>query len=184
MIRELAIRIHVRQIREYYRARNQDRVLEVGCNRGLLLDRLGRLGGPAYGVDVDHAVVRRAGKKGHTVCVCNAEDLAFPDASFDAVVSVHTIEHVGDLSRAMSEFCRVLRPGGTLALIYPYEPVVGITCFPFRPLSKSGNVHLRALKPRDVLGIVRERRLDLASVHSGMYFVLTPNYASVFRKNL
>lgn len=176
------MRLHVRQIREYYRARKEDSVLEVGCNRGLLLDLLGRLGGPTYGVDVDHTVVDRAGQKGHTVCVCNAENLAFPDRSFDALFSIHTIEHVGDLSKAMGEFSRVLKPGGTLVLVYPYEPVVGITCVPFWSLSKNGNVHLRALKPRDVVGIIRERRLDLAPVHSRMYPVLTPNYVSVFRK--
>lgn len=182
MIREWAVRLHIRHIRAHFRARRQDRILEVGCNQGLLLDALGTSGASTYGIDLDPAVVSRANANGHNVLVCNAEDLAFPDRSFDALISVHTIEHIGDLSRAMVEFCRVLKPGGRLVLVYPYEPVVGITCMPFCPLSQNGNVHLRAVRPRDLAAIAGGDRLDLAPVYSGMYFALTPNYISVFRK--
>lgn len=48
-------------------------------------------------------------------------DLAFPDRSFDAVVTDQVLEHVrGDPFRAMRESIRVLRPGGL---------VVHTTCF-------------------------------------------------------
>jgi len=184
MIREISTRLHIKNIREYYLAGKQGSVLEVGCNRGYLMEELKRFSGRVYGVDVDDRVVSHAGRKGHNVFVCNAENLAFPDSRFDSIFSVHTIEHIGDLSKAVREFCRVLKPGGTLVLVYPCEPVVGITCIPFWSLSNKGNVHLRALKPKDLIKIVRENKLGLVPVDSRMYYVLNPNYMSVFRKPL
>jgi len=45
--------------------------------------------------------------------------LKFPDASFDAVICNHVLEHVPDDARAMSEIRRVLRPGGWALLLVP-----------------------------------------------------------------
>jgi len=45
----------------------------------------------------------------------NALDLRFPDASFDVVFSLNSIEHFGgrkEIVRAAQEMARVLRPGG------------------------------------------------------------------------
>jgi SAM-dependent methyltransferase len=48
--------------------------------------------------------------------------LDYEDGSFDVAYSVSVIEHIPDSgdSRAMSEFARVLRPGGLLVLTFPY----------------------------------------------------------------
>ena len=45
------------------------------------------------------------------------DDLSMPDASFDAVVSALVLCSVRDVSRALAEICRVLRPGGQLLFI-------------------------------------------------------------------
>jgi SAM-dependent methyltransferase len=41
------------------------------------------------------------------------------DASFDAVIASHVVEHLANPLRALQEFHRVLRPGGRLVLIVP-----------------------------------------------------------------
>lgn len=46
--------------------------------------------------------------------VGDAASLPFAEASFDAVIAMHMLYHVADQARAMTEFHRVLRPGGTL----------------------------------------------------------------------
>jgi SAM-dependent methyltransferase len=45
--------------------------------------------------------------------------LRFADASFDALLCIHVLEHVTDDRRAMSELHRVLRPGGWAIVSVP-----------------------------------------------------------------
>jgi SAM-dependent methyltransferase len=58
-----------------------------------------------------------------TLETADATRLQYPDASFDAAYSASVIEHIpgdGD-STAMAELARVIRPGGLLALTFPYR---------------------------------------------------------------
>ncbi len=47
--------------------------------------------------------------------------LPFADASFDRIIASEVMEHVPDDNAALSEFIRVLRPGGTIAITVPAE---------------------------------------------------------------
>jgi ubiquinone/menaquinone biosynthesis C-methylase UbiE len=51
--------------------------------------------------------------------IANLECLPFPDASFDNVVCVHTLEHVKDLAASIRELKRV--PRGRLVIVVPRE---------------------------------------------------------------
>jgi hypothetical protein len=46
--------------------------------------------------------------------------LSFPDETFQCVMTFDVLEHVPDYKAALAEFCRVLRPGGTLMLSAPF----------------------------------------------------------------
>lgn len=63
-----------------------------------------------------HAVLQKSmaanGFVSGQVVAATAEQLPFTDSEFDAVVSVRTLCSMHDLSRALSEFKRVLKPGG------------------------------------------------------------------------
>lgn len=57
-------------------------------------------------------------------CICDAHDLPFPDASFDAVWVEAVMEHVCDPQRCAAEILRVLRPGGFVWSVTPFlQPV-------------------------------------------------------------
>ena len=47
--------------------------------------------------------------------------LPFEDASFDAVLCIHVLEHVGDDRAAVAELRRILRPGGWAVVMVPID---------------------------------------------------------------
>ncbi len=64
------------------------------------------------------AAQRRATAKGLTNVSfkeCDAENLPFPDGSFDSVGCRFGFMFIPDISKAVSEFARVLKPGGRVA---------------------------------------------------------------------
>ena len=57
----------------------------------------------------------------------NAEELPYPDESFDHVNCQGVIHHTPNTQRCLEEFCRVLRPGGTLCFSVYYK-VLPLRC--------------------------------------------------------
>ena len=115
------------------------RVLDVACGSGNLALAAARRGCEAAGVDYVPTLVARgrmrAAAEGLPVDLVegDAEELPFPDASFDAVLSVCGVMFCPDQERAASELVRVCRPGGRIALAnWPAHGWVGDT---FRVLS-------------------------------------------------
>ena len=70
--------------------------------------------------------VRKADRQKQIVCVqANAERLCVPDASFDAVTTGFCMRNVGDLTTALREIIRALKPGGRLICLEFSRPVAG-----------------------------------------------------------
>ena len=102
-------------------------VLDAACGPGYGT-RLLREEGKArlvVGLDLDRATARYAvavhGRDGARFACADAGHLPLPDASMDLVASFETIEHVPDDSALLSEFRRVLRPGGRLICSTPNQ---------------------------------------------------------------
>jgi demethylmenaquinone methyltransferase / 2-methoxy-6-polyprenyl-1,4-benzoquinol methylase len=51
-----------------------------------------------------------------------AEELPFPDATFDAVTFTYLLRYVDDPEATLRELARVLRPGGSLSCVEFHEP--------------------------------------------------------------
>jgi len=59
---------------------------------------------------------------GGRLWILEAADIgAIPDASYDAVLSSHVIEHIANPVRALREWRRVIRPGGHLLAVVPHK---------------------------------------------------------------
>lgn len=102
----------------------QAHVLDVGTGPGRLLVELAasRHDIRLAGVDPSADMVNHATRRLHNAAltgradlhVAAAEDLPFPDDTFDAVISTLSSHHWADPYRAVAEQARVLRPGGVL----------------------------------------------------------------------
>jgi ubiquinone/menaquinone biosynthesis C-methylase UbiE len=94
------------------------KVLEVSCGHGGGASYLVRTLGPASytGLDLNSAGVDSCRKRhqlpGLDFVQGNAENLPFPDQSFDAVINIEASHCYPQFPRFLAEVARVLRPGG------------------------------------------------------------------------
>ena len=115
--------------------RGDERVLDVGCGRGLMLVGAAKrlTTGRATGIDIWQAsdqsangpegALGNAAREGVAdrveVATADMRKLPFADATFDVIVShwvVHNLDAERDRALALTEMSRVLRPAGTILL--------------------------------------------------------------------
>jgi len=90
-------------------------VLDIGCGTGRVFQDLPR----AVGLDIELKILRYLRRKGRTLVRGDMNALPFRDASFKTLICSEVIEHVPKENLKLSEFYRVLKPGGTLILSTP-----------------------------------------------------------------
>jgi ubiquinone/menaquinone biosynthesis C-methylase UbiE len=102
-------------------------VLDVGCGIGMdlptLADRVGA-GGMVVGLDHDQSRLRtaretNAGRSNVRLVMAEAQELPFPNSSFDGVRADRVLLYIPESAQTLAEMVRVLRPGGVLTLIEP-----------------------------------------------------------------
>ena len=160
-----------------------ERVLEIGCNRGMLLRKIQKQNIDAIGIDVSEKAVQK--KVVEQVYQMDAEHLEFENESFDKIYSAHTIEHIPNLTKAFKEMERVLKPGGRIVLIYPAEPIRGLfvalrALFVYGNPLKARKIHLHKLNPKKIQEYIEGTRLKY--VESGFPIPLIPQYLTVLKK--
>jgi len=102
-------------------------LLEIGCNVGQFSFALADQGYRVTGVDLSAAAISVAQRKAAeyqrgaiSFCVGDAEELKdFGDNQFDGVVSFSTLRYAPNVSKALGEMRRVLKPGETALVDFP-----------------------------------------------------------------
>jgi SAM-dependent methyltransferase len=127
-----------------------ERILDIGCSRGFYVQAMEPLAGEVIGVDSSKASVSAAVST--KVELGDAINLRFGDETFDKVFSLHTIEHLSDPGKLVSEIGRVLKPGGIAIVVYPWElfrgmQAIGAAVRMYRNPFRAGRIHLHRLTP-------------------------------------
>jgi ubiquinone/menaquinone biosynthesis C-methylase UbiE len=109
------------------------RVLEIGVGLGADHQRFAEAGAMLSGIDLTGRAVEHVQRRFRmlglhsNLAVGDAENLRFPDGSFDFVYSWGVLHHSPDTLKAFAEAHRVLRPGGTAKImIYQTWSLVGL----------------------------------------------------------
>jgi ubiquinone/menaquinone biosynthesis C-methylase UbiE len=174
---------HARRILRYLRPSPSDRLLEIGCGRGWLTQRMQETCPATWGIDVNpksiaHGVARN-------LATMDGCALRFDDEQFDHVYSFHAIEHIVQAGDAIREMRRVLVPGGRILLVYPAEPIRGLYAMPgawlgFGNPFLARELHVHKFTPRRITALAE--RCGLRHVESALDFFITPQFMTVLEK--
>jgi ubiquinone/menaquinone biosynthesis C-methylase UbiE len=109
---------HVKLIRDHLGSLAGRRVLDVGCGKGrfarVFLDQEPKA--ELWGLDISPEMLRYA-PEGMQTRAGSMTELPFEDGFFDHAYATESLEHAVEIERAVAEICRVVKPGGRIAII-------------------------------------------------------------------
>ncbi len=159
-----------RLLMEMLRPAKGERILDVGCGTGVFTAYLLAAGSIVTGLELSLPMLRRAGQKAagmpFEMIRADMRILPFADNSFDKTVSVTAIEFLEDAGMTISEFFRVTKPGGLIAVatlnsLSPWAARRKAAAKEGHPVFK----HARFRSPADMADLVPLPALIRSAVH-------------------
>jgi len=95
------------------------RVLDLGCGRGGVMERLHPRAGFVAGLDPDLRSLQEHRAPALALACGAAEMLPYVDSSFDLVCCSWVLEHLPDPAQSLAEIARALAPGGRFVFLTP-----------------------------------------------------------------
>ncbi len=95
------------------------RVLDLGCGRGGVIERLHPRAGFVAGLDPDPRSLQEHRAPPLALACGLAETLPYADSTFDLVCCSWVLEHLADPAPVFAEVARVLTPGGSFVFLTP-----------------------------------------------------------------
>ena len=153
------------------------RILEVGVGTGLSLPHF-RPDSRVTGIDVSAEMLAKAQRRAERrrlthvegLHVMDAENLEFPDSSFDAVLALYVASVVPNPARFAAEMRRVCIPGGTIVVVNHFTSEnlllrlieirlgrlarhIGFHAdFPFDAFRRDSRLSIREVRPSNLFG--------------------------------
>ena len=148
------------------RYRRTNRLLDIGCGAGALLEAARRAGWNAYGLDLSKTSAAHVSSLGFEVFCGDVAASGYPADHFDIVTAIELFEHVDDLLGSLTEVRRILRPGGVL-----WGTTPNARGFSARILGAKWSVvcppeHLQLLSARGLTQVIARAGFDRVSMRS------------------
>ncbi len=101
------------------------KVLDLGCAKGMIAEYFSDTTGAQFtGIDYSEEAVAQALERTQSkrsrldFQIQNMDDLKFPEACFDAVISIDTLYMPNDLTKTLRKVVEMLKPGGQILAFY------------------------------------------------------------------
>jgi SAM-dependent methyltransferase len=102
-----------------YVAKPDPVIVDIGCGTGATATALGRVG-RVVGIDFSPLALKACSSRGlGELLRAKAEAIPLATGSVDAIVATDILEHLDDDLAALSEFRRILKPGGQVVMTVP-----------------------------------------------------------------
>ncbi len=137
---------------------NCESILDIGCGSAWVAEHFLKKGKQVISMDISSVNPAKAMKlypqKNHAAVVADVFYLPFKDNSVDCVIASEVIEHVVDPALFLRNILRIIKPGGCLILMTPYdEKRVYHLCIHCNQLTPQ-NAHLHSFNEEKIKAIV------------------------------
>lgn len=147
-------KISCKDICDILKDKKFERLLDVGCGTGFLIDMLAKdHKAELIGLDLSPEMVKQASSKNIASAMFiegRSDAIPFEDNSFDVVTCSQSFHHYPDTDKAMQEVFRVLKPGGIYILSdtgVGFFKMIGVVFdnFIYRHFSNTGDCNVSYL---------------------------------------
>lgn len=146
---------------------------DVACGMGDLLRQAAARGLIPYGLDISGVAIAGARSLVPTarLLVGDGEQLPWPDACFDYVTSLGSLEHYVDPAAGAQELARVLKPDGQAAILVPNSHHLKsiYNVWRFGEVLSDRQEFERFATRREWQGLLEQNGLEVRSVHKHNY---------------
>lgn len=110
-------------IHEYSKFKGK-KIIDIGCGNGYVCSKYASEGADVYGIDVTKKAIDLSSRRFELYGLkgifkqASADNLPFPDNSFDCVCSMGVLHHIENTDKAIKEIFRILKPGGRVILMF------------------------------------------------------------------
>ncbi|MDZ8055080.1 MAG: class I SAM-dependent methyltransferase [Aulosira sp. ZfuVER01] len=99
---------------------SKDPVLEIGCGRGVFIDKMQQTGAICRGLELNESAAKRGREKGLDIFMETIEKHAKNNfGKYDVVISFQVLEHVFNVREFLQSSIEVLKPEGKLIICVP-----------------------------------------------------------------
>jgi len=160
----------------------EEHILEIGPNKGLLLDAFKEKAGSIIGIDINKEAVKKIGRS--DIIWMDATDMGFEDGRFQTVIGIEVFEHISDLEKVFLEITRVLVEGGKCYMTVPFEffrgqQALGDAWQTYRDLRMCQQLHVHKLNPGKIKKMIAHTNLRV--ITSRLLWIPGPSFYIVLQ---